>query len=104
VSKLKVQADPDDVLVQLDGCIYRWVGRNIVAATIAVVADCIVQIDEEILDLERPILRERPLQSRARCPAKFSIILVRQAVQCRFYIRAGAARRQLRLRAGFVAS
>jgi hypothetical protein len=103
VSKLKVEADTDDVLVKFDGTIRIdcrdgacrgdcLEGRGIIAATISVIAGYIPhQIDKEILDFERPILGERELNPGTGCPAPFSIILVWQAAQRSLHIRASTA-------------
>jgi hypothetical protein len=79
---LKVQADSDDVLVKFDnvirirrdnGWLGRGVGRNVIAATISVIAGRFPQINKQIFDFERPILGEGNFNSRAGCPAEFRI-------------------------------
>ena len=96
VSKLKVYADTDDVLIEfyvtirIDTRECRCCG-GVPAATIAVIAHCILrQVDKKVFDLGGPILGERPFQSAADCPAEFRVGLHRQAVQRRLHIRAGA--------------
>jgi len=92
--KLEVHADADDVLVEFDRviCIHRGKGRgacHVIPATISVIAGHLPQINKQIFDLERPVLGEGHFKSAADGPAEFSIILIRQAGQGSFYIRAG---------------
>ena len=89
---LKIQTDPENVLVKFDGVIAIHRGSCCVkTAAISMIAGHVPQIHKQIFSFERPMLGEGHFNPGAHGPAEFWIILEWQAGQGSFYIRASAA-------------